>query len=194
MSAQADAPEIDAEGEEVREVFARYGRAVYAASCVETGLAIALMHVEFMAQSHGRARRERKAPSRAEWQAMFDAYLARQHGLTLGTLIDRFRSVWRVEPALDDLLQAALDRRNFLIHGYFRERAVDFAHSAGRAAMIEELDAAHDLLSRADEAVQAAVAPILPKLGIDPEHHAAEIEEIGRQAVAKAQAEANGGG
>src|SRR5260370_21580530 len=38
--------------------------------------------------------------------------------------------------------------------------------------MIDELERDHDLFARADEAVQIAVAPILPKLGIDPEHRA----------------------
>jgi hypothetical protein len=44
---------------QVREVFAYYGRAAYAASCVEHGLTIALMQAELMSQVAGRARRER---------------------------------------------------------------------------------------------------------------------------------------
>lgn len=182
--------EDDEEGvdEEVKTVFAYYGRAMYGASCLETGLVIALMHVEFMAQTHGRARRERRAPSRAEWEARFDAYMARQHELTLGVLIERFRSLWRIAPKLDALLDEALTLRNLLTHAYFRDHAVDFSHSAGRAGMVVELEAAHDLFGRADEAVQASVAPILPKLGIDPERHRAEIDEIGRRAVAEARA------
>lgn len=173
---------------QVREVFAYYGRAAYAASCVETGLAIALMHVELMSQVHGRARRERKAPSKAEWEAMFDAYMDKHHLLTLGTLIDRFKSVHRVYPSLDALLTESLRRRNAIAHEFFRENAVAFAHSAGRSAMIEELDRDHDLFTRTDEAVQAAVAPILPRLGIDPETHQSQIDEISRRELESARA------
>ncbi|WP_304164803.1 hypothetical protein [Phenylobacterium aquaticum] len=179
-----DEIEEDADAEfQVREVFAYYGRAAYAASCVETGLTIALMQAELMLQVHGRAQRERKAPSRAEWEAMFDAYMAKHHLLPLGTLIDRFRSVLKVDAQLDALLEEALRRRNFIAHGFFRERAIAFAHRVGRLAMISELERDHDLFTRTDEAVQIAVAPIIPKLGIDPEKHRRDIGEISRRLV-----------
>ena len=148
---------------QVREVFAYYGRAAYAASCVEHGLTIALMKSELMSQVAGRARRERKAPSSAEWEAMFDDYMARHDALPRGTLIQRFRKVVKPTPDIDALLDQALTQRNFLAHGFFRERAVSFAHSAGRDEMIAELDAAHDLLTRTDDAVQAAVMDGLPE-------------------------------
>jgi hypothetical protein len=125
---------------QVREVFAYFGRAAYAASCVETGLTIALMHAELMAQVFGRTRRERKSPTRAEWEGMFDNYMTKHELLPLGTLIARFRSVMKVEAALDALLDETLRRRNYLAHGFFREKAAAFAHSAGRMEMIAELD------------------------------------------------------
>lgn len=186
MSSEGDDdPDVEFQ---VREVFAYYGRAAYAASCVESGLVIALMHVELLAQVHGRARRERKAPSRAEWEGMFDAYMAKQELLPFGTLIDRFRSLHKVDPALDALMANALRRRNFLAHGFFRESAVAFAHGAGRLAMIEELDRDHDLFTRTDDAVQGAVAPIIPKLGIDPETHRRQVDDIARRHVEAARA------
>ncbi len=175
---------------QVREVFAYFGRAAYAASCVEHGLTIALMQAELMSQAFGRARRLRKGPSRSEWEAMFDDYMAKHDLLPLGTLISRFRSVVKVEPALDALLDEALRRRNFLAHGFFREKAVDFAHAAGRIQMIEELDRDHDLFTRADEAVQAAVAHIIPKLGIDPDKYRAQIEDMRRSKLEEAKAKA----
>lgn len=176
---------------QVRQVFAYFGRAAYAASCVETGLTIALMHAELMSQVAGRARRERKAPSRSEWEAMFDAYMAKHELLPLGTLIARFRSVLKVKPELDALLDEALCRRNFLAHAFFREKAVAFAHSAGRIEMIEELDRDHDLFTRTDEAVQAAVAPIVPKLGIDPDKHRTQIEAMIEAKLTAARAKAD---
>ncbi len=181
-----DGPEAEFQ---VREVFAHFGRAVYAASCVEQGLTIALMQAELMSQVIGRARRQRMGPTRLEWEAMFDEYMARHDQLSLGTLISRFRSVVKVDPALDALLDETLQRRNHLAHAFFREEAVAFAHGVGRLAMIEDLDRDHDLFTRTDEAVQAAVAHIIPKLGIDPEKHRAQMEIITRAMVAAAKSE-----
>ncbi len=173
---------------EVRQTFAYFGRAMYMASCLEHGLIIALMQAELMSQVYRRARRERKAPSRGEWEAMFDAYMAKHGLLPLGTLIDRFRSVVKADTALGDLLDEALRRRNHLAHGFFREKAVEFAHSAGRAQMIKELDRDQDLFARTDEAVQASVAHVIPTLGIDPDKHRAHIAQIQRSLLAQVEA------
>lgn len=181
-----DSPEAEFQ---VREVFAYFGRAVYAANCVEHGLTIALMQAELMSQVIGRARRQRTGPDRLEWEAMFDEYMARHDQVSLGTLISRFRSVVKVDPALDALLDETLQRRNHLAHAFFCEEAVAFAHGVGRLAMIEDLDRDHDLFTRTDEAVQAAVAHIIPKLGIDPEKHRAQMEHITRALVAAAKSE-----
>jgi hypothetical protein len=172
----------------VREVFAYYGRAAYGASCVEHGLTIALMKAELMSQVAGRARRERKSPSNAEWEGMFDAYMAKHDRLPLGTLIQRFRSVVKPDAALDALLDEALSRRNFLAHGFFRERAVAFAHGAGRLEMIDELERDHDLFIRTDQAVQETVSHVLPKIGVNVERMTAQTEAIIREQLDAARA------
>ena len=191
MTNAVDADDDDPEAEiQVRQVFAYFGRAAYAASCVEHGLTIALMQAELMSQEFGRARRLRKGPSRNEWEAMFDDHMAKHDLFPLGTLISRFRRVVKVEPALEALLDETLRRRNFLAHGFFREKAVDFAHAAGRTKMIEELDRDHDLFTRADDAVQAAVAHIIPRLGIDPDKYREQMEDIIRSKLEEAKAQA----
>jgi len=172
---------------QVRETFAYFGRAAYAASCLEHGLTIALMKAELMSQVAGRSRREKTAPSRAKWEAMFDEYMAKHEALPLGALIQRFRKVVKTSAELDALLEAALAQRNFLAHGFFRERALAFAHGAGRAEMIAELDRAHDLLSRADEAVGAAVEDVLPRIGVNVEKMQARSEAIIREQLAAAR-------
>jgi hypothetical protein len=177
----------DSDDEQVREVFAYFGRAMYAASCVEHGLTIALMQAELMSQVAGRVRREKAAPTRDEWEAMFDDFMSKQDGLMLGTLIARFKSIVRVSTDLENLLSETLLRRNELAHAFFRERAVDFAHSSGRLEMIADLERDHDLFVRADLAVEAAVAHVLPKLGYDPVEHAAQVEEISRSLLDEAR-------
>ena len=187
--------DFDPEAElQVRETFAYFGRAAYAASCLEHGLTIALMKAELMSQVAGRASREKTAPSRADWEAMFDDYMAKHDALPLGTLIQRFRKVVKTSAELDALLDKALAQRNFLAHGFFRERAVSFAHGAGRTEMIAELDAAHDLLTQADEAVGAAVEDVLPRIGVDVERMAAQTEAIISEQLAAARTKAQAGG
>jgi len=190
---EAPGDDFDLEAElQVRETFAYFGRASYAASCLEHGLTIALMKAELMSQVVGRARREKTAPSRAKWEAMFDDYMAKHDALPLGTLIQRFTKVVKTTPELDTLLDQALAQRNFLAHGFFRERAVSFAHQAGRDEMIAELDAAHDLLTRADEAVEAAVEDVLPRIGVNVEKMVEQSEVIIHEQLAAARAKAEG--
>ncbi len=114
--------------------------------------------------------------------------MAKHDALPLGTLIQRFRKVVKTTPALDTLLDKALAQRNFLAHGFFRERAVSFSHSAGRDEMIAELNAAHDLLWQADEAVGAAVEDVLPRIGVNVDEMLAQSEAIIREQLVAARA------
>jgi len=163
---------------EIRDVHAYFGRAMHSASCVETGLTIALMQAELMAQTYGRSKRERKAPTREQWEAMFDHYMAQQEQLTLGVLIPRIRSVLKLGGQVYGLLDESLKRRNFLVHVFFRDNAAEWSHHAGRQGMIDQLDKDNDLFEATDQAVQAAVAPVLAKIGIDADKMKAEVERI----------------
>jgi hypothetical protein len=118
---------------------------------------------------------------------MFDAFMAKHDSLPLGTLIQRFKSVVKVTPELKALLDLALAQRNFLAHGFFRERAVSFAHSAGRDEMIVELDSYHALLTRTDQAVQVAVGEVLPRIGVNVVRMEEETAAIIRELLATAR-------
>jgi hypothetical protein len=96
--------------------------------------------------------------------------------------------VVKPDAALDALLDEALSRRNFLAHGFFRERAVAFAHGAGRLEMIDELERDHDLFIRTDQAVQEAVSHVLPKIGVNVERMTAQTEAIIREQLDAARA------
>lgn len=176
---------------QVRETFAYFGRAAYAASCLEHGLTIALMKAELMSQVAARGRREKKSVSKLEWEALFDDYMAKHDALPLGTLIQRFRKVVKTTPEPDTLLDKALAQRNLLAHGFFRERAVSFSHSAGQDEMIAELNAAHDLHTQADEAVGAAVEDVLLRIGVNDDEMLAQSEAIIREQLAAARAKAS---
>lgn len=186
-----DAEDFDIAAElQVKEVFAYFGRAMYAASCVEQALTIGLMQADLMSRTIGRARNTGDVPKRQAWEAMFDEFMEKHDGLMFGNLISRFRSVLKVDDELSCLLEESLEKRNHLAHSFFRENAVAFAHEAGCVEMISEMEDIHELFVRTEEAVTAAVAHVIPKLGIDPEKHRAQTEKIAEDLLSEARARA----
>ena len=71
--------------EHVKTVFAHFGRAYFMANVFETGLAIAIMQLEFLTGVAERIRREgRENFDQARYEADFDAFMDGQHAKTLG--------------------------------------------------------------------------------------------------------------
>ncbi|MNJ01226.1 hypothetical protein D3C73_1607890 [compost metagenome] len=60
--------------------------------------------------------------------------------------------------------------------------------------MISELEGIHELFLRTEEAVTAASAHVIPKLGFDPEKHRADAEKIAEDLLSQARARAAHGG
>jgi hypothetical protein len=116
---------LDPESEQIREVFAVFGSAMYLAQNLERELAILL------------AVSSESKPMTA-WD--YDARFAEYFQSTFGALVTKFAEL--ASPAHLDLLERlemAADDRNELAHHYFWDRAAQFCSSEGRAQMIEEL-------------------------------------------------------
>lgn len=115
---------------QIREVYARFGLAVYQANCLERGLAIALS----TAFGPGPSK-----ITRAEFRELLEGHFGR----TFGTLV---RHLERVGAGADliAILRPSLETRNRLIHHYFWEHAVDLTQPAGRDRMIDELQGIAD--------------------------------------------------
>lgn len=187
-----DNEDFDIEAEvRVRQVFAHFGRAMYAASCVEQALIIGLMQADLMSRTIGRARNTGHIQNRQAWEAMFDDFMEKHDGLMFSNLISRFKSVVKMNGKLVGLLEDSLAKRNHLAHAFFREHAVAFAHPAGCVQMISELENIHDLFTCTEEAVTAAVSHVIPRLGIDPEKHRAEVEQIAEDLLKEARERAS---
>lgn len=176
---------LEDDGEHIKETFAHFGRAMYAASVFEAGLAISLMTLDFLRTEAVRLRKAgRAAFDRAKYEADFDAFMKRQHAQSLGNLIRGLSKAVDLSPDLKSLIDQAKIRRDFLAHHFFRERAVEFASQAGRVAMIEELERDHDLFEEADRAIDALVRPHRAALGMTDEilqshYHKFLREEVG---------------
>ena len=129
---------VDSEVEQIKEVFARFGQAIFQAQGLERQLAI-LLATKYGPGPHGITR------------TLFDRILERHFLKTLGRLVKDIGTVARLSKEEEVRLQEALTKRNWLAHEYFWERAIDFLSESGRASMIEELQDAADLFEDLDK-------------------------------------------
>jgi recombinational DNA repair ATPase RecF len=149
--------------EHVKAVYAHFGLAVYSAQVLEHGLANALVCAELL------PRRAGKPTVRKQWEAEFDTFINQQFEQTLGRLIRSLKAAAPVPDDLETLLAAALGRRNFLAHHYFRERAEEFITRDGRERMITELREAQKLFESADDRLGQVAIPLREKYGLTDE-------------------------
>lgn len=173
------------EGEHVKEVFAYFGRAYYAASCLEAGLAMAMLYVDFLAKTRANFRRDGgKSFDRSKYEAEFDAFLANQHAQVMGSLIKRVNAAASLSEELKAKVAEASRRRNFLSHHFWRERAVEFSHRRGRDQLIGELDGEAEYFLEVDQQLDAEILPLRRAIGLS--------EEVVERHMAKLVADAEG--
>ena len=132
----ADAPDDDSR--ERREVFALFGLASYHAQCLERQIGTMLSTCYS---------REFAAASPEQRDLIFNDHFAK----TLGSLIRKLEGTIKVPPNLNQSLQAALKKRNWLMHDYFYERAAHILSSRGRHEMMSELTDLYKEFSRLDD-------------------------------------------
>ena len=164
--------EVQDEGEHVKEVYARFGLAVYFAQVLEHGLVNALAILDLIPSQRHVAR------TREEWAADVDGFMDRQFKATMGRMMRSLRDVAQVDADLEQLLNDALDKRNWLVHAFFRERAAEFVSTIGREQMLAEVDKCRDLFRSADKRVEAIVGPLRKNAGITDELLAQEFQRI----------------
>ncbi|MDA8325456.1 MAG: hypothetical protein M0033_04490 [Nitrospiraceae bacterium] len=128
---------IDPESHQIREVYARYGLAMYHAQCVERQIAL-LLSTEYGPGS--------KKITRAQYDGLLQSHFKR----TLGALLCKLEKSTSLPTDFEKTLRAALEKRNWLAHKYFWERAGHFVSDKGRAKMIMELQEASDHFERLD--------------------------------------------
>lgn len=154
-----------AESEHVREVFARFGLAVYQAQCFEREV-VFLLSTKY-------------APSSSTisvWR--FDELLDSNAELVLGLQVDRLTAAANYEPAFVEKLKQAVKVRNCLAHRYWWERAVEFTSPDGRAQMLVELREMRSLFDDVDAALSAEGDEWRTARGIDEGLVCVEMEKL----------------
>jgi hypothetical protein len=166
---------MDNEVEHIKEVNARFGLAVYFSQVLEHGIVNALLIVDLIPS------RRHLAPSKDQWAAEVDAFTGHHFEDTIGRLINSLRSVTRLGAGLESILRNALDKRNWLVHEYFRERAEEFISDIGRQLMLKEIDECRELFQLADASLDAIVGPLRTTQGITDEWIEREMNRRSQQ-------------
>ncbi|HEX7423358.1 MAG TPA: hypothetical protein VF311_05665 [Terriglobales bacterium] len=137
---------LDSESEQIREVYAMYGLAMYHAQCLERGLAMAIAVLN--------------SERLTAWD--YDARLAESFESTFGLLVTRFAEmVGNNHQQLLVKLMGAVDDRNKLTHHYVWDRAVAFCSVEGRNEMLRELASIGDRFASLDEEVSEVTNPFI---------------------------------
>jgi len=156
--------QLDENAKRRRELFGRYGLAMYHAQCVEKSLAIltsCVFHKEFL-KSSIEIREEIQSQSFTK---------------TLGQLIPKLKSQVTIPLNLENNLLEALRKRNWLAHDYFFDRAHDQLTPDGNEKIIEELTGLYKFFSDLDCHLMSIIDKWSTKVGID-ENIENEIKEM----------------
>jgi hypothetical protein len=145
--------EITPEGWHNREVYAKFGLAVYEGQVLEHEI-VNLIIWSGIGLGVYRTREETEAA---------DVELFRK---TMGTLKKELLSRRIDLGHLEDELIRAVTLRNFLAHRYFRERAAAFMSEEGRDQMIQELDRAAEFFGEMDAKLTPFTLKMVEKFGL----------------------------
>ena len=157
--------EIDEESWQIREVYAKYGLAIYTAQCLETGLVNLLVALKL---------NDRGKITRAD----IDSFYEKNYEKTLGKLISSLKRAMKTSEDLETDLKELLDIRNYLVHSYFRVKAVDFMKKDGRQHMLSELERFISKLESGDKKVDSITAFIDEQYGITDETIRKKVEDL----------------
>lgn len=157
--------DLDDSSYQRREMFAMYGVAVYYAQTLEHGMVNVLSWGE--AVESGRPTRE-----------LIEANTVENFEHTMGRLLKRLRPLIAKDSHLTEQLQQALETRNYLAHGFFRNHAENVMTVPGRELMMAELYEATDAFKATDAALQPVMDTYLTTLGITQERVQELLQEM----------------
>ncbi len=148
-------------------VYAEFGVAMYNAQCLEREFAISLARVYY------------REPNRLTWAQFLD-FLDSNYKKTLGKLIFEMRKTTSISSDMESRLMQALNKRNWLVHAYFWDRAGHFLTAEGRELMINELRNTASFLSQIGEELTVVNRAWATSRGITEEMRRESLEDLMR--------------
>lgn len=157
--------EMDDESWQTREVYAKYGLAMYFAQCLETGLVNLLVALKL---------KDRDKITISD----IDSLIGINYEKTLGKLIYSLKEAMEISEDIETNLKELLDIRNYLAHRYFRVKAIDFMKKDGRQHMLSELECFISKLEGGDKKIESITAVIAEQYGITDETIYNSVEDL----------------
>ncbi len=139
-----------------KDVCAHFGLTIYYAQVLEHGIVNAMVVCKLS-----------QGPSFTGSDV--DPFMDNQFQKTLGKLIKNLRKLMPISNELESSLSTALNKRNWLIHKYFRERISDNLSYKGRQKMISELEETKEYFIRVDNMLEKELLPYMEKFGLTDE-------------------------
>lgn len=164
----ADLPD---DGSRQKEVYSRYGLAMYWAQVFEEGMANLIVTVTAYLSRTG------NPLTSAEIDELYEDLRAH----TAGKLVNKVKEVLDDPEHIDECRRAVMER-NRLAHGFFRDHDQDFMTAAGMQRILEDADAARLLFQRADEGSTQMVRDTFALVGIGEDMIEAEFDALLRAA------------
>ena len=148
--------DVDADPEQIKEVYAYFGLAMYHAQCLEQQLVLIL------ATKYGPGPTNM---SNIDFEKLLDALSSR----TFGELVKEIGRLASLSEDEEGRLKNALFKRNQLVHRYFAERAIDFLSESGREMMVKELQEVSECFCSLNELFAQRMLEYAETLGITQE-------------------------
>lgn len=156
---------MDYDDEQTRDVYAHYGLAMYLAQTLEHAIVNAMVILRLP---------EKEKYTRQD----IDEFMEGSFQKTLGALLKQLKAEISFPPDLESVLVEALNRRNYLAHHYFRERAETIVTRNGRTLMLHELQSDQRLFEKADEQLAKAMKSLRLTHGATDSAYEAEYKAM----------------
>jgi uncharacterized protein YutE (UPF0331/DUF86 family) len=160
------------EEDQVRDVYAFYGLAMYWAQCLEQSIFVHLIFLDFYPNNI------KSLKNSTEWTSDFVAYEEKELGKTMGRLLQKLKDEGQPTEEVTSLLTVALQKRNWLAHSYFSQRSVELTVQNGRSQMITELQAMIEMFMQATAELDKISKPIARSYGYTEEMEAKAMVEM----------------
>jgi hypothetical protein len=155
-----------------KDVYAHFGAAMYYAQCLEQSIIIAIMFIDHFPKAI------KKYTSQNLWENDFDRFMDNISSKTMGRLINSLKAVDFPIDKVEVQLKDALDKRNFLAHHYFFERAIEITTDAGCIKMVDELIDIQTFFSSLETEINQVTDAISLKYGFTKEVQDSMMKEM----------------
>jgi hypothetical protein len=154
---------MDKSDQQCKDVYAYYGLAMFCAQCLEQAIIIQILFLDHMPNAVA------TFTTKEEWIQNFDVFINHASSKTMGQLLGKLQKLGIPCDELSQDLRVALEKRNWLAHCYFPERAVEFMNEKGRLEMISELEITHAYFKQVEDKVNQITDEVSVKFGLTEE-------------------------